>query len=89
MIHRLEQNEKMKMVMPILENGFINAICLHDTREEELQEYLRLFDYRDVSGHGWRRSLPYLAGRQGCRRSHYPHRQRNRPQRARYPLRIA
>ena len=50
MIHRLEQNEKMKMVMPILENGFINAICLHDTREEELQEYLRLFDYRDVSG---------------------------------------
>ncbi|MBE5934881.1 MAG: response regulator [Lachnospiraceae bacterium] len=50
MLHQLEQNEKMRMVMPILENGFINAICLHDTREEELQEYCRLFDYKEATG---------------------------------------
>ena len=51
MMHQLEQSEKLRMLMPILENGFINAICLHDTRKEELQEYCSLFEYKNASGY--------------------------------------
>ena len=51
LMHSLEQSEKLRMVMPILENGFINAICLHDTRKEELEDYCSLFDYRESSGY--------------------------------------
>ena len=51
MMHQLEQSEKLRMLMPILENGFINAICLHDTRKEELQEYCSLFEYKNSSGY--------------------------------------
>ena len=49
-MERLEQKEKIRMLMPMLESGFINAICLHDTRKEELNEYARLFDQKDSAG---------------------------------------
>lgn len=50
MMKSLEQHERMNMIMPILENGFINAICLYDSKPEELEEYCHLFEYKQTSG---------------------------------------
>lgn len=50
MMRSLEQHERMNMIMPILENGFINAICLYDSKPEELEEYCQLFEYKQTSG---------------------------------------
>ena len=48
MLRQLEQRERMNMVMPILETGFINAICLYDSKPEELEEYCHLFEYKHL-----------------------------------------
>ena len=50
MLHQLEQRERMNMIMPILETGFINAICLYDSKPEELEEYCQLFEYKQTGG---------------------------------------
>lgn len=47
----LEQKERFEMVTPILENGFINTLCMFDENASELQNYCNLFDYVVSSGY--------------------------------------
>lgn len=47
----LEQQEKMEMIIPILESGFINSLCLYGDKGTELQNYCNLFGY--PSGEGY------------------------------------
>lgn len=47
----LEQKERFEMVSPILENGFINSLCMFDGNEDELQSYCNLFEYNVTSGY--------------------------------------
>lgn len=47
----LEQKERFEMVTPILENGFINSLCMFDGNEDELESYCSLFNYNVTSGY--------------------------------------
>lgn len=47
----LEQKEKIEMITPILENGFINSLCIFDNNEEELKSYCNLFGLQITSGY--------------------------------------
>ena len=47
----LEQKERIEMVTPILECGFINSLCIFDENEEELRYYSSLFDLKIASGY--------------------------------------
>ena len=47
----LEQQERMEMVIPILENGFMNSLCMYGQDSTQLQNYCDLFGYRDTSGY--------------------------------------
>lgn len=47
----LEQKERFEMVTPILENGFINSLCIFDENGEDLQNYCNLFDFSETSGY--------------------------------------
>ncbi|MDF2803173.1 MAG: response regulator [Anaerocolumna sp.] len=39
----LEQQERMEMIIPILETGFMNSLCLYGDNSLELQNYCELF----------------------------------------------
>lgn len=47
----LEQTERFEMVTPILENGFINSLCMFDENGEDLQNYCNLFNFAVTSGY--------------------------------------
>lgn len=47
----LELKEKFEMVVPVLETGFINSVCMTDVSEEELQKYCDLFGFKNTSGY--------------------------------------
>lgn len=47
----IELKEKFEMITPILENGFINAICMFDDDVEDLRNYSRLFDFQQTGGY--------------------------------------
>lgn len=47
----LEQKERFEMVTPILENGFINSLCIFDENGEDLQNYCNLFNFQVTSGY--------------------------------------
>ncbi|MGX8708836.1 MAG: response regulator [bacterium] len=47
----MELKEKFEMVMPILETGFINAICIFDDAGTDLHNYCRIFDFKSTSGY--------------------------------------
>lgn len=49
--HELELQERFQMVLPVLENGFINAICMYDSSEQDLHAYTHLFDCEGQSGY--------------------------------------
>ena len=47
----LELKEKIEMVLPVLETGFINAICMFDSSEQDLRSYTNLFDCEGQGGY--------------------------------------
>jgi two-component system, response regulator YesN len=47
----LEQQERMEMVIPVLENGFMNSLCLYNGGAEELKNYCQLFGIPKGSGY--------------------------------------
>ncbi|MFA9379778.1 MAG: response regulator [Acetanaerobacterium sp.] len=47
----LDLKEKFEMVAPVLETGFINAICMFDSSEQDLHAYTRLFDCEGRAGY--------------------------------------
>jgi two-component system response regulator YesN len=46
----LEQQERLEMIIPILETGFMNSLCLYGEDTKELQHYCNLFGYEKSSG---------------------------------------
>ncbi len=51
MRRELELKEKFEMVLPVLETGFINAICMFDSSEQDLLSYTHLFDCEGQGGY--------------------------------------
>lgn len=47
----LEQQEKLEMIVPVLESGFMNSLCLFEDNTKELQNYCELFGYSKSSGY--------------------------------------
>ena len=47
----LEQQERLEMIIPILETGFMNSLCLYGENTKELQDYCDLFGYSKSSGY--------------------------------------
>lgn len=47
----LEQQERMEMVIPVLETGFMNSLCLFSGSTEELKNYCQLFGYPRGGGY--------------------------------------
>ena len=47
----LELKEKFELVVPVLETGFINTICMPEGPEEDLRNYSRLFGYEKTGGY--------------------------------------
>lgn len=47
----LEQQERLEMIVPILETGFINSLCMFDDNIKELQNYCELFNYKQSDGY--------------------------------------
>jgi two-component system, response regulator YesN len=47
----LEQQERFEMVIPILETGFMNSLCMYGQDTSQLQHYCDLFGYRDTGGY--------------------------------------
>lgn len=47
----LEQQEKLEIILPILETGFINSLCLFSDSTRELLQYCQLFGYDHSSGY--------------------------------------
>jgi two-component system response regulator YesN len=47
----LEQQERLEMIIPILESGFMNSLCLYGDNSKELQNYCDLFGYSKSSGY--------------------------------------
>lgn len=47
----LEQQERMEMVIPVLETGFMNSLCLSTGNTEELKNYCQLFDHSGGGGY--------------------------------------
>lgn len=47
----LALKEKFEMVAPILENGFINSICMFEDNSEEIRNFSRLFSMEDKGGY--------------------------------------
>lgn len=47
----LEQQERLEMIIPILETGFMNSLCLYGENSQELQNYCDLFGYNKSSGY--------------------------------------
>jgi two-component system response regulator YesN len=46
-----ELKEKIELVIPILENGFINSLCMMEDNTVELNYFRKLFDYEKVGGY--------------------------------------
>lgn len=47
----LELKEKLEIIVPTLENGFIHSICLFEENKEELINFSHLFELEDLSGY--------------------------------------
>lgn len=47
----LELQEKFEMVVPVLETGFINSLCMPGGSEDDLLNYCRLFGFAGTSGY--------------------------------------
>lgn len=47
----LEQQERLEMIMPILETGFMNSLCLYGDNTNELKNYCDLFGYGQANGY--------------------------------------
>lgn len=47
----LEQQERLKMILPILEKGFMHSLCMYGADTKELQDYCSLFGYENTSGY--------------------------------------
>jgi len=51
MSRELELKEKLEIIIPTLENGFIYSICSHENNTEELLNFGRLFELENKSGY--------------------------------------
>lgn len=47
----LEQQERLEMIIPILENGFMHSLCMFGEDTRELQNYCELFGYHNTGGY--------------------------------------
>ena len=47
----LELKEKLEIIVPTLENGFIHSICMYEDNTEELINFSRLFELENLSGY--------------------------------------
>jgi len=47
----LEQQERMEMILPVLEKGFMNSLCMYGEDTKELQNYCDLFGYDNSGGY--------------------------------------
>jgi len=47
----LEVREKMKIVMPIIENGFVYSLMLQDYNKENMEQFFQLLDIKETSGY--------------------------------------
>ncbi|SHO45154.1 two component transcriptional regulator, AraC family [Anaerocolumna xylanovorans DSM 12503] len=47
----LEQQERMEMIIPVLETGFMNSLCLYSGSTKELKDYCQLFGYKEGGGY--------------------------------------
>jgi two-component system response regulator YesN len=47
----LELKEKLEIIVPTLENGFIHSICMFEDNTEELINFSRLFELENLSGY--------------------------------------
>lgn len=47
----LEQQERLEMIIPILETGFMNSLCMYGQDTEQLQNYCSLFGYQNTGGY--------------------------------------
>ncbi|HHV13579.1 MAG TPA: response regulator [Clostridiales bacterium] len=47
----LEQQERMEMILPVLETGFMNSLCMYGQDTAQLTNYCELFGYSDSSGY--------------------------------------
>ena len=47
----MELKEKFEMIVPILETGFINAVCMFNSNNEELNNYCRMFGFSEANGY--------------------------------------
>ncbi len=47
----LEQQERLEMIIPILETGFINSLCFYGENSDELKNYCDLFGFREAGGY--------------------------------------
>lgn len=43
--------ERFELVIPILENGFINSLCMMEDNSVEIEYYKKLFEYEKVGGY--------------------------------------
>ncbi len=47
----LEQQERLEMIIPILETGFMNSLCMYGQDTTQLTNYCELFGYSNSSGY--------------------------------------
>jgi len=47
----LEQQERLEMILPILETGFMHSLCMYGEDTKELQNYYDLFGYSAFGGY--------------------------------------
>ncbi|MDF2510928.1 MAG: response regulator [Herbinix sp.] len=47
----LEQQERLEMIVPILEAGFMNSLCMYGQDTTQLTHYCELFGYQSTSGY--------------------------------------
>jgi two-component system response regulator YesN len=47
----LEQQERLEMILPILEKGFMHSLCMYGEDTKELQNYCDLFGYQNSGGY--------------------------------------
>jgi two-component system response regulator YesN len=47
----LELKEKLEIIVPTLENGFIHSICMYEDNTEELVNFSRLFELENLRGY--------------------------------------
>ncbi len=59
----LEQQERLEMVIPILETGFMNSLCMYGQDSSQLKNYCDLFGYHNTGGY----VLAIEFGQKSCR----------------------